>query len=72
MCYFRVVQKKGTKKEMFFNFGSRIIKLDIGQRRSSMRIEMDTKYILNFCLWEEHRFIRPKTEKKEQGFTRQG
>ena len=84
ICYFRLTQKKGPQKEMFFNFGSRIVrlakrekmvqmvlerphKLDIGQRRSSMRIEMDINHMMNFCIWEEHRFIRPKTKDRKTG-----
>ncbi len=84
ICYFRLTQKKGPQKEMFFNFGARIVelakkekivkmvlqrpqKLDIGQRRSSMRIEMDQNLMVNFCIWEEHRFIRPRTKDRKTG-----
>ncbi|MFP4324472.1 MAG: hypothetical protein ACLFP9_00470 [Desulfonatronovibrio sp.] len=33
-------------------------KLEIGQRRSSLRIDMDPRLVLGFSVWEEDRFIR--------------
>lgn len=44
----------------------RPFRLDIGQRRSSMRIEANFENILGFYLWEEDRFIRPKQEGQTQ------
>ncbi len=84
-CYFRLVQKKGGYKEMFFNFSSSIHKLskkgsnfvqmvlerpsrlNMGQRRSSLRIDLDIQHILGFKLWEEDRFIRPQTQEQKAG-----
>ncbi|MFW5731041.1 MAG: hypothetical protein ACOCV7_05275 [Desulfonatronovibrionaceae bacterium] len=41
-------------------------KLDIGQRRSSLRLEMDINLLKGFSVWPEDRFIRhnPETGKK--------
>ncbi|MFO8032035.1 MAG: PilZ domain-containing protein [Desulfohalobiaceae bacterium] len=79
------MQKKGSRKQTFFNFSGRVSKvsknaagfvelvldrpsrLDIGQRRSSMRIEIELEHILGFYLWEEKRFIRSKQEGQSQG-----
>ncbi|MFP4214016.1 MAG: PilZ domain-containing protein [Desulfohalobiaceae bacterium] len=42
-------------------------RLDIGQRRASMRIQLDLRYILGFYLWEESSFIRPKQQEQKPG-----
>lgn len=42
-------------------------KLDIGQRRSSLRIEMDIKLLKGFSAWPEDRFIRQNPESGKKG-----
>lgn len=84
-CFFRLITKKKPRKEMFFNFSSRISsheqgksdqvgirldfpeKLEIGQRRSSLRIDMDPKLVLGFSVWDEDRFIRAADGENKKG-----
>lgn len=42
-------------------------KLEIGQRRSSLRIDMDPGLVLGFSIWEEDRFIKAADGENKKG-----
>ncbi|MFO7728240.1 MAG: hypothetical protein R6X11_07910 [Desulfonatronovibrio sp.] len=84
-CFFRLITTKKPRKEMFFNFSSKVYsheqgksdqvgiqldfpeKIEMGQRRSSMRIDMDPRLVLGFSVWEEDRFIRAADGENKKG-----
>ncbi|MFN2343692.1 MAG: hypothetical protein ABR542_10070 [Desulfonatronovibrio sp.] len=41
--------------------------LKIGQRRSSLRIDMDPKFLLGYSIWSEDRFIRQASDENKKG-----
>lgn len=41
--------------------------LKIGQRRSSLRVDLDPKYLLGYSIWSEDRFIRQASGENKKG-----